>query len=283
MLGGDGATDADVPRCRSTRRRVMRLLNQAETRELHDAGFARVADFVRVSVPEPIPAITRLLEIIDFRRRRAGWGYLDGDAMRALRGGDWDAWMIALPASHRLVAEQGTIFQTRADWGPPVLLIKPVPMSPEWAGLGQIHESSHLRDISSGLEPIHPDKKEWALGEVRAFQAEIALADLISGGQYVEAVSNVAHSLGLGDVQDLMAEVGTGGDRLATLGGRLDPLLRAGAPESFDEEGLRFGLHLVALGFSMLEGELNPSITHSEFVIELTGLGPSGLPDTPGG
>ena len=70
----------------------------------------------------------------------------------------------------------------------PTVLIRPHKISAEFAGLNGIHEIRHLYDFVTGIEPKNPTDEQYFEGEVRAWESQIAAADLLTDGAFSKGI-----------------------------------------------------------------------------------------------
>jgi hypothetical protein len=221
------------------------VLDEAQTRALHDEGIQFVTSVVARAM---LPADSRVVSLIRFRRAQVAWAQIDGDSYRAVESSQGvEAWMVALPAAHRLTAQNPATFMADGKF----LLIKPAPMTPEWSGLAQIHEMSHLVDAVTGAEEA--GRRGYALGELRAWRSELAIADAISEGAYRRALPDAARALGVSDLEQLVELVSKHGDRLDAVTARLDRSITSAPAQSVGERGMRDGLHINAIALDIAD------------------------------
>ena len=166
------------------------------------------------------------------------------------------------------------MFEATTSFGPYLLLIKPSRITRPWAGIGQLHEAGHLWDWARGVESPNSSGREWARGEIRAHEVELAVADLLTSGKYSQRLHDFAEAHGLESADSLLALVAQGNGTLAKLN-RIDSMLSPEKPRSGEEEGFRYGSHIYSLGLQLLAQWGDAPATPSEkesFALDLREL-----------
>jgi hypothetical protein len=221
------------------------VLDEAQTRALHDEGVRFVTSVVAKAMPS---ADASVVSLIRFRRAEVAWAYIDGDSYSAVESSHGvKAWMVALPAAHPLTAQNPATFMADGNF----LLIKPEPMTREWSGLAQIHEMSHLVDAVPGAEEA--SQRGYALGELRAWRSELAIADAIAKGAYRRGLPDAARALGVSDLEQLVELVSKHADHLDAVRAPLDRSITSAPAQSVGERAMRDGLHVHAIALDIVD------------------------------
>lgn len=199
---------------------------------------------------------TRILYELDtFRQNHVRWASLTPDScmMADESGKIGDAWIFVVPPSHSMMQTQKATHSMNYDNAGlnPYLSILPYNMTPRWAGLGVVHELSHLRDAVLGLEPlVGRTRDQYLEGEHRAYSIERSLAFAYSEGRLQQALETlVREALGQGDAMTAMKSFVN--QRLPAISRSLDMCLEPQQPKSQSELGMRQGLYVMLLGFEI--------------------------------
>jgi hypothetical protein len=244
-------------------------------RAANDAGFTAIASRVREKAIPGRDSHRLLADLIRFREEEVGWAELDGLAIRSLVNGTPAAWMAVIPPDHSLATEQRMSYEATLDFGPFLLLIKPVLFTEEWAGLAQLHEATHLYDWARGIEPFNATQRRWARGEVRAHGVELEIFDLLTEGQYAVQARHFAGNHGIDSPERLLELLARGNGKLAQLA-ELSTIFSSARPRSHDEVGFRYGTHIAALGLLLLSqwGRVEPEHAQEEsFILSMVRIG----------
>lgn len=169
---------------------------------------------------------------------------------------DSGIWVVLLPDRELAHAGRGETFHTNnyGDGSAVRVHVRAVPLTPEWAGLGLLHELSHAHDFRSGIEPSSPSHDEYLAGEARAFRMEAVLLNALSGGRLATALRDRLDPETL-TIPDLTREPGrelAATLETSTLGPRRRP------PASDNERGLREAAFLIAALFAVFFAEPDP-------------------------
>jgi len=214
------------------------LLTPAKVRQRYDAGYERITQYVPSHIRrDQDPDMALLSDLKSFRKDAVRWAEMDGEAIRASEGGQMGmAWLIAIPSDHRVMNEQSELLSVPLHHAIHQLRIRPEDITEEWAGIGLLHELSHLRDFVLKIEPNNPNREQYISGEDRAYSAEICGADLLSEYRAAPAVLRLLDELNIRTLQDFALNVET---YLPTIHKELDPYITAENPKSEKELGIR--------------------------------------------
>jgi len=212
-------------------------------RRMYVEGFAALA----ASVPpqEPGSPYNRLRRIVEFMEDRVRWAEIRGDSYFALEAGSRDgAWLVVVPPGHESLAIMRGAYMIEASPSITALLIKPAPVTAPWAGIFLVHEASHLLDLVSGKEPLDPTRAQFLMGELQAYRAELAAADILSRGALPARIDELLSAWAARGIDELTAHVESlsPGDRAS-----LDATMPAGEPASPSERALRDGFYYLAI------------------------------------
>jgi hypothetical protein len=156
----------------------------------YEAGFSRVMAFVPDIADRPQYA--PLVGIKHFKEDKVRWAKIEGDSFVALEPGSAKGgWIAVIPSGHEMLTTQENTYQIDENTSLNALRIKPEKISEFWAGVFLVHELSHLADRVFEVEPVNPTRKEYLLGEARAYNLEMMLADLVSKGAYQKRLDTI--------------------------------------------------------------------------------------------
>lgn len=222
-----------------------------------------------------------LFQLEEFQRKRVRWASLtqDGGMMADEAGQVGNAWIFVVPPNNPLMQTQQETHSMNYDNNGinPYLSILPYDMAHRWAGLGLVHELSHLRDAVLKLEPrVGRTRDQYLEGEHRAYSVERALAFAYSEGrlqQTLEAI--VSDALRQGDPMAAINSLVN--QRLPAISRSLDMCLEPNQPKSQAELGVRQGLYVMLIGFEVARQTGDPASLKQreksfiEFMYEPTG------------
>lgn len=214
------------------------LLSPAAVRQRYDAGYERITQYVPSNIRrDQDPDMALLSDLKSFRKDAVRWAEMDGEAIRASEGGQMGmAWLIAIPSDHRVMNEQSELLSVPLHHAIHQLRIRPEDITEEWAGIGLLHELSHLRDFVLKIEPNNPNREQYISGEDRAYSAEICGADLLSEYRAAPAALRLFEELGIHTLEDFALNVQK---YLPTIHVELDPYITTEKPKSEKEVGIR--------------------------------------------
>jgi hypothetical protein len=203
-----------------------------------------------------------LRELHSFWQNNVGMATLDGDRIKSLESRkNPKAWVVIVPPDHPLMSHPHS-FRVDTSHDLNLLYIKSVDVTPDWYGLVGVHELVHLHDFATGKESKKPSRDEYLEGEVRAFSAEVAAAQLITDGEFLRAIREQI------DFKELeprkLAEMVLGQDKtwIEPLVATIDRHLKLPKSAGEAEASTRAGLYLMSLGFeSLAKRDGNPVST----------------------
>jgi len=184
------------------------VIETAQVRGIYDKGFSLVFEKLGHSLD---PSRVSLQQLKEFKEKRVRWVGFDEVAGKRLVSGAGHFTVIP-PGNPRLKSQY---FLAGVEPEPePTAFIRPHKISAEFAGLNGIHELRHLYDFVNGVEPKNPTDEQYFAGEVRAWEAQIAAADLLTDGRFSKGIGDLYSKYG-----DELIDHVFGGDR--------DPILQS--------------------------------------------------------
>lgn len=196
-----------------------------------------------------------LYELDNFRKDRVKWATLtpESQMMADEPGKIGDAWIFVVPPGHSMMKTQQSTHAMNYDNAGlnPYLSILPHDMTHRWAGLGAVHELSHLRDAVLGIEPSRGRTRDQYLeGEHRAYSVERALAFAYSEGRLQQALESIVReALNKGDAMSAINSLVN--ERLPAISQSLNLCVEPQAARSKGELGVRQGLYAMLIGFEI--------------------------------
>lgn len=221
-------------------------ISPEKIRSIYDRGFGLIMG----SVPDQNDRFNaeKLREIEKFRRSLVDWVEIRGDGYYPLKSGfRKPAYMAVIPPNHYLLDENGPLLQMDSAHGNNVLKIRPYNIAPEWAGIGLIHELSHLRDRALQLEAEHPSRREWLEGELESYELEIDGMNHFTKGRFKNALLAQIEQFNLESTDDV--GFNQDWDRILL---NLDQATTGKPPLSMAEAGNRQALYMFALVFEII-------------------------------
>lgn len=193
-----------------------------------------------------------LHDLHNFWQNDVGTATLQGEEIISLESRrNPKAWVVFVPPNHKLISHPHA-FRVDTSHDLNLLYVRPVDMTPDWYGLVGVHELVHLHDFATGKESKNPSRDEYLDGEVRAFSAEVAAAQMITKNQFLRAIRERVNHLNLDP--DKVTKMGLEQDApwaeslvLAT-----DRHLNFPKPAGYTEASTRAGFYLMALGFESI-------------------------------
>lgn len=161
-----------------------------ETQGLYDRGFALVMAGVPDKVSECKNKEEKALYIIKGFKKRIKWADWIAIGEDKARTNKAQFYLTVMP-DHKLVAKsQEDIIQMRMHRKSNlnILTIKPVKISPEWAGLFLAHNLTHLIERSLKIIPIEPTNEEAIKADINAYWIQMLVADKFTAGRLKKAV-----------------------------------------------------------------------------------------------
>lgn len=233
-------------------RNINELAPPAKLRSTYDSGFKRIMNGIPYETNDP--DLERLSIIKKLRDGFTYWAELRGDTYFSLEDGNTGgAWLTIIPPNHPQMHAQKGLVQIDHNHDLNAVLIKPVNITQEWAGIILIHELSHLYDRMSGHEPLHGSRSEFLQGEVDAYSVEIDAINHFTKGRFDEALVQHLEGLKVDDPTKLVAEVKTSPQKWHPVFSDLDRVINKSSPLSQGEGALRRGLYIIALGFKFID------------------------------
>lgn len=236
------------------------FLEEAAVRDIYDKGF----ELLMAGVPEnPTDVKGKVLRNFQlFRQNEVDWIELtpEGRYQTLEAGKLTPAFMAVLPREFPGVEKRPVLAVSYRPGGPLVLNVKPVPMTPEWAGIFQLHELGHLIDRVKGIEPPNPSAEQYLSGEARAFSVEALGADHMTKGTFSKAVAHVIEQYDLKTYKDLLALLRSERESEFIMALRHFPgsSVTATLPKSADEDALRVAFCTTAVGQQLIQSQDKP-------------------------
>jgi hypothetical protein len=188
--------------------------------------------------------------------------------------------LVVAPPGHPLAKGPTLQVPPRTDLN--MLQILPHAMTKEWAGIALIHELEHLENFATGKEPRPASRSQYIEGEVRAFSAEIAAFQLVTGNRFIPTAVSMwrLFSSAAGYPTEGLTQKQSG-HMTQALAVEADALLGCPPPQSGAEAATRLGFYHI--GGSLVRASVqtsNPDILEErrsviEFYYERTGQLPS--------
>lgn len=198
-----------------------------------------------------------LFALAEFWREQVGLASLRGDGIVSLDSyaSAPKAWIVIIPPNHKLMQEQPATLSVDTSHDLNLLYIKPFACTEEFNGIAVTHELVHLKDFVTGREPKRPSRTEYIDGEHRAFSCEIATADLVTNGNFSQAIEEFIRHGNL--TMNTMIELGLHPEdsALETMVASVDAHARLPQSRSFSEANMRASLYLFASGFATAKRE----------------------------
>jgi hypothetical protein len=229
-------------------------LSPPEIMTLYNAGLDWVISKLpsQPSVDEDV-GMRWLRELATFRQHRMLWAVYGTEAdtngtysIISLESGSYSGGLVVVaPPGHPLA--KGPMLQVLPRTDLNILQILPYAITKEWAGIALIHELEHLENFATGLEPKPPSRSQYIDGEVRAFSAEIAAFQLVTGNRFVPTVVGLFRlfSSAAGYPTGGLSQE-QGGHMMLALALEADALLGCPPPQSSAEAGTRMAFYIVA-------------------------------------
>lgn len=235
------------------------LIDASETRRAIQQGMdfllGQVLDYPQQG-EHPEAALLRNLK--EFRRHRARWAELRGKDIVAMEStgvqgpASNTGWMAVVPRDNEIVRTQAhTVLVRREPGGVLLMRILPHALTREWAGLVGVHELEHLENIVTGKEPANATREEFIEGEIRAYGAETAAADVLSKGGFRRGLDAVIDGYDIRSFDKLRDAYGS--PVMHLLAQNLDRYITPEAPKSRAETGFRLGFYFIAAAFRLAE------------------------------
>ncbi len=242
--------------------------------DLYERGFSRIMSKLPAeSGKSQSPGIKILQDIKKFRDERVRWATIAGDTFYAQEyGTNNSAWLAVIPPGHQLNKTQDMTLSVSTNFGPPILTIKAAEISDEWAGLGLTHETSHLRDLTLGLEDRNAGRDEYLKGEVKAYEAEMAAADMISNGNFSKNLDSIIAKYGFRSYQEVHDAFTGKGDLVRQLNTGIDASISNAPVKSNNEREIRDGFYPIAIFYRTIDQNNKDPGTRLKLKIEVTGL-----------
>lgn len=236
------------------------FLDPAEVREIYNQGFDMIMNSIPDTPPEGANFFAAFLSTVKlFRKNMTRWVELQGDSYIALEDGFKNfAWLCAMPPDSQHTRDM--IYTLQLDPKPEnnILKIKPAAITKTWAGLGLIHELSHLFDRVLHLESPTSRGEEFFMGELRAFMAELGAANHHTKGKFSLGMGQVLDKYNISGSADLYKKIHSGDEIIfEKINEHLDPIITEERALSLDERGLRNGFYQIVLGFEAINKENN--------------------------
>lgn len=217
-------------------------LPEAAVRSIYDAGF----DMLMRNVPDARENTTDEASLVlsvfkKFRKDHVRWATLQGDSINSLEEGNKSgAWVAVIPKDNPLMGQSHPVMKSnRPDMN--LLTIKPIAITPEWAGMILLHELVHLYDRMSGYEPKRPSRREYLEGETRAYMIEISGANRITNHQFSRAVRAFVVKHRIRSVDQAFEVYRREGF------GDLNAVVTPTPAQGLDEQAMREGLYMQAI------------------------------------
>jgi hypothetical protein len=209
----------------------------------YNRGFERLA--LSLAEQGHDPSYARLQQVKNFRERWVRWAELDGNIYRALEGGyTGGAWITVVPPGHEVLKRMVATLQVESNPTLTVLLVKPEMITERWAGIILVHELSHLMDRLYQVEPMNPTREQFLEGELRAYEAEILAASLLTRGALERQMDMLLAQWRPASHEELI-------DRVRAIDpadwDKLETTMASAVPESMAEQSLRGGFYVIAL------------------------------------
>jgi len=147
-----------------------------------------------------------------------------------------------------------------------VAQIKPIGVSKTWAGIFLIHETSHLYDYYGKIPHLKPSPRQIIESEVRAYQSEIKVINLVSQGKFSQKIQETLKVYGWGKEQEILRLYFTpNAPEMISIQNQLDNTTCKTV--SKEERMLRNVTYITALGFAWLEkNSQNPQEDKYKFI-----------------
>ncbi|OLD53242.1 MAG: hypothetical protein AUI56_04645 [Actinobacteria bacterium 13_1_40CM_2_66_13] len=230
------------------------MLSPQEIRTLYNAGLDWVISKLpsRPNVDEDV-GMKWLRDLATFRQHGLLWAVYGAEAdtngnygILTLESGIYNGGLLVVaPPGHPLAKGPTLQVLPRSDLN--MLQILPFAMTREWAGIALIHELEHLENFATGQEPRPPSRSQYLDGEVRAFSAEIAAFQLVTGSRFIPTVVGLYRlfSSAAGNPTEGLSQT-QGGHMMQALALEADALLGCPPPQSSAEAATRLGFYFVA-------------------------------------
>lgn len=235
-------------------------LGEEVIRDLYDKGF----EFLMHGVPEnPTDEDLQVLRNFQlFRQNEVMWVQLTpaGQYLALGEGTLKPAFMAVVPKEFPGLQNKSVLGINYKNTGRPVLQVKPVPITPEWAGIFQLHELVHLIDRVKGFEPPNPTQEQYLNGEARAFSVEILGAVHMTKGEFSKAIDYVIEQYGLKSLQDFLSLLNSDRKHKFMLDLRRFPgsTVTPTPPQSENEDALRVAFCMTAVGQQLIQNQNKP-------------------------
>ncbi len=227
-------------------------LTTEQVRTLYLAGIDEIlAMAAKGNLQGPQSAVASELR----RMRQDGqWAQIGADnSVYALHDADKrKPWIGVLDPKSRRGQSQEVLCSLSETEGLSILCIKPDPITQRWAGIKISHDLMHLADLHQGkFSQQRKDVPAYRRTEKRAFTAELAAADILSGNRIANATSDIIRTDGLRSLAELRRLVVSEPRKLLAAASRLDPLITSEKPLSPSELYVRLELFLIALAVQL--------------------------------
>lgn len=223
-----------------------KYLSFTEVQAIYEEGLSFAAERAKV---EPTTFRT-FLTLVDFKQKSVGWAKVEGEKILAVeKSKNPIGWTIMYAPEDPYTLDPAQPVLKMSLGNVPGIHIKPFALSKEWAALFYTHELSHLYDGLTGRESSHPDQNAYLDGEVRAYNAEMEVAQLLSQGAYQKILGRYYQQTGEPTLAQLYTKITAPGGlgKLVPMMEELDTTVAKTTALNEDEDALRKGFHLMAL------------------------------------
>lgn len=244
-------------------------LQPEQIRGIYEKGIEFIFNHIPPQKEQEGLSVRLLRTLMEFKRRNVRWAELrdegeKGFAVIALGSEYLEAgiagmgWLGVIPPTYPSIEKEHVLaVDTRSSIQ--VLKIKPFPVTPEWAGIGLVHELSHLQDLTKGFEQKNPSREEYLRGEKEAYLREIAAVDIVSQDRLQSEVDTAIQNFNIQSVEDVVA-LSTNLDSYIPIAQQIDREIGSPVPLSRTEINLRMGFYLFAIAFRLIEKQIAPGL-----------------------